>query len=137
MADNPNGAASGYALCVANFGSGLCDTLQVQGADDNQLALVGNGSIDPVLLMGELSGVAAAPYVSPTSPGTSVGETSSFVQSNPVSSSTSDLLLGGIQNTADSVGLGNVLSTGNLVLYGLIALAILLLVVWAYGGFKH
>jgi hypothetical protein len=130
-------AGSGYNLCVSKFGSGMCDTLQVQGADDAQLALVGNGSIDPVLLMNELSGVAAAPYVSPTSPGTSVGATSAFATSNPVESSFTDLLAGATQNAADSIGLGSVFDTSSLILYGVVAIGILLLIVWAYGGFRH
>jgi hypothetical protein len=59
-------SGSGYDLCVNNVGEGTCDTLQALGATDEQLALVGSGTVDPVTMMNEVaSGTNSAGAIAP------------------------------------------------------------------------
>lgn len=109
----------------------MCDTLQALGATDVQLGLVGVGSVDPMQLLDELTGNAAAPVVP--------------------ASSTTDIVLGGIGATGEAIsqGASNVASTITGGLSGIASwfsshwiwlvagiIAVLLLAVWAFGGFK-
>lgn len=134
------GMSPGYAACIAS-GSGLCSTLSALGASDAQLNGVGTGSISDTELLDYLTGNTAAPYqVAPS-----------------VSSSATDTVLGSLGSVADAVsdpvqGQGIVqivpaaissavtsastFLSNNWVWILLAVGAVLLILVWAYGGFR-